>query len=186
MNKAIDFYMEPMMFFRSTDFLSGYSKKLEGYESINCKENALKVFFAQDLPEPYMIWSDFFSDLISQVYLHKDYEQADKNIPIRMNSSNEDDIKSAIRKRKLFLARKKQGFIDNIEYNTFLAEVSDECHYILHMISLSRYLFPLNKNTKLEEIFSIFKKGLMPCGITKDKKIVVFNPQILRMNQTIQ
>ncbi len=38
------------------------------------------------------------------------------------------------------------------------------------MISIYRYLFSFNQNAKLEEIFSIFKKGIMPCGIKKDKK----------------
>ncbi len=38
------------------------------------------------------------------------------------------------------------------------------------MISIYRYLFSFNQDAKLEEIFSIFKKGVMPCGIKKDKK----------------
>ncbi len=75
-----------------------------------------------------------------------------------------------MRKRKCYLIRKKQGLVDNIEYDNFLNEVNDECHDRLNMISIHQYLFSFNQNAKLETILSIFKKGIMPCGIKKDKK----------------
>ncbi|MBD2812798.1 hypothetical protein ID853_18460 [Xenorhabdus sp. Vera] len=180
MNETIDFYMEPMIFFKSSDFLSGSSDKLEGYEIIEDKEDAIKLLFDQDVPGQYAIWSDFFSDLISEFYLHEDYKKADKDILDRTIVSTEDYVKENIRKRKLYLIRKKQGLVDNVEYDSFLEEVSDECHYMLNMVSIYRYLFSFNESSKLEEIFSIFKKGFMPCGVTKDKKIVVFNPMVLK------
>ncbi|WP_275365768.1 hypothetical protein [Xenorhabdus bovienii] len=60
MNETVDFYMEPMIFFKSFDFLSGSSDKLEGYEIIEDKEDAIKLIFDQDVPSQYAIWSDFF------------------------------------------------------------------------------------------------------------------------------
>lgn len=180
MHETIDFYMEPMLFFKSSNFLSGSSDKLEGYEIIEDKEDAIKLLFDQDVPSPYATWSDYFSDLISEFYLHEDYKKADKNILGRIKVSTEDYVKENIRKRKIYLMRKRQGLADNVEYDSFLEEVSDECHHILNMVSIYRYLFSFNENSKLEEIFSIFKKGFMPCGITKDKKIVVFNPMVLK------
>ncbi|MEK9495105.1 hypothetical protein V2H77_01235 [Photorhabdus sp. P32] len=180
MNETIDFYMEPMIFFKSSDFLSGSSGKLEEYEIIEDKDDAIKLLFDQDVPSSYIIWGDFFSELVSEFYLHDDYKKAEKDILDRTRVSTEDYVKENIRKRKLYLMRKKQGLADNAEYDSFLEEVGDECHYMLNMISIYRYLFSLNKNSKLEEIFSIFKKGFMPCGITEDKKIVVFNPMVLK------
>ncbi|CDL81103.1 hypothetical protein [Xenorhabdus szentirmaii] len=182
MNEVIDFYMEPMIFFKSSNFLSGSSDNLEGYEIIEDKKDAIKLLFDQDVPSQYAIWSDFFSDLISEFYLHEDYKKADKDILDRAKVSIEDYVKENIRKRKLYLMRKKQGLADNVEYDSFLEDVSDECHHMLNMVSIYRYLFSFNESSKLEEIFSIFKKGFMPCGVTKDKKIVVFNPMVLKTN----
>ncbi|WP_233420883.1 hypothetical protein [Xenorhabdus nematophila] len=102
----------------------------------------------------------FFSDLISEFYLHEDYKKADKDILDRTKISTEDYVKENIRKRKLYLMRKKQGLTDNVEYDSFLEEVSDECHHMLNMVSIYRYLFSFNEDSKLEKIFSIFKKRL--------------------------
>ncbi|WP_274728861.1 hypothetical protein [Xenorhabdus bovienii] len=170
MNETVDFYMEPMIFFKSFDFLSGSSDKLEGYEIIEDKEDAIKLIFDQDVPSQYAIWSDFFSDLISKFYLHEDYKKADKDILDRTKVSTEGYVKESIRKRKLYLMRKKQGLADNVEYDSFLEDVSDECHHMLNMVSIYRYLFSFNESSKLEEIFYIFKKGFMSCGVTNDKK----------------
>ncbi|MEX0448122.1 hypothetical protein [Xenorhabdus sp. SGI246] len=60
MNETIDFYMEPMIFFKSSDFLSGSSDELEGYEIIENKDDAIKLLFDQDVPNNYAIWGDFF------------------------------------------------------------------------------------------------------------------------------
>ncbi|WP_323855478.1 hypothetical protein [Xenorhabdus koppenhoeferi] len=60
MNEKINFYMEPMIFFKSSDFLSGSSEKLEGYEIIEDKKEAVKLLFNQDVPGQYAIWDDFF------------------------------------------------------------------------------------------------------------------------------
>ncbi len=75
-----------------------------------------------------------------------------------------------MRKRKLYLIREKQGLVDNIEYDNFLNKVNDECHDMLNMISTYRYLFSFNQDAKLEAIFSLFKKGVMQCGIKKIKR----------------
>ncbi|PHM45215.1 hypothetical protein [Xenorhabdus miraniensis] len=140
MNEVIDFYMEPMIFFKSSNFLSGSSDNLEGYEIIEDKKDAIKLLFDQDVPSQYAIWSDFFSDLISEFYLHEDYKKADKDILDRAKVSIEDYVKENIRKRKLYLMRKKQGLADNVEYDSFLEDVSDECHHMLNMVSRNNFV----------------------------------------------
>ncbi|AWK40324.1 hypothetical protein GPY51_23230 [Photorhabdus laumondii subsp. laumondii] len=181
MGETISFHMEPVEFFKSSYFLSGSIGEFNEYEIIDNKDMALKLLFDQDIPCNYMVWSDFFSDLVSEFYLHEDYKKAEKDILDRIKISTQDQVKENIRKRKLYLTRKKQGLVDNIEYDNFLNEVNDECNYMLNMISIYRYLFSFNQDSKLEEIFSIFKKGVMPCGIKKDKKtLVIFNPILLK------
>ncbi|WP_214040128.1 hypothetical protein [Photorhabdus akhurstii] len=97
-------------------------------------------------------------------------KQQKKDILDRIKISTQDQVKENMRKRKLYLIRKKQGLVDNIEYDNFLNEVNDKCNNRLNITSIYRYLFSFNQDSKLEEIFSIFKKGVMPCGIKKDKK----------------
>ncbi|MDC9818206.1 hypothetical protein PSR30_12435 [Pectobacterium carotovorum subsp. carotovorum] len=77
--------------------------------------------------------------------------------------------------------RKKAGLADNSEYDKFIKEVDDECSYILMMVSVQRYLKGEKVKNKLEELFDIFKTGVLPCGVKKNSnEIVVFDPSILR------
>ncbi|WP_246550282.1 hypothetical protein [Photorhabdus caribbeanensis] len=75
MSEIINFYMEPVEFFKSSDFLFGSIEEFNEYEIIDNKDMALKLLFAQDIPGNYMVWSDFFSDLASEFYLHEDYKK---------------------------------------------------------------------------------------------------------------
>ncbi|WP_238399099.1 hypothetical protein [Photorhabdus bodei] len=53
---------------------------------IDNKDRALKLLFDQDIPDNYMVWSDFFSNLVSEFYLHKDYKKAEKDILNRVKN----------------------------------------------------------------------------------------------------
>ncbi|WP_391528358.1 hypothetical protein [Photorhabdus akhurstii] len=75
MSKIINFHMEPVEFFKSSDFLSGSIEEFNEYEIIDNKNRALKLLFDQDVPCNYMVWSDFFSDLVSEFYLHENYKK---------------------------------------------------------------------------------------------------------------
>ncbi|MDB6375304.1 hypothetical protein [Photorhabdus bodei] len=59
MGEIINFYMEPIEFFKSSDFLSGSIEEFNEYEIIHNKDRALKLLFDQDVPCNYMVWNDF-------------------------------------------------------------------------------------------------------------------------------
>lgn len=178
MNANIDFYMEPVRFFKEPSYLVGTDDKNSTYEVITDKDKALQLLFSQDVSSEYMIWDDFFSSLISEFILDAEYKSAQEKI-INIIRSESDDVKDAIRKRKQFLIKKKSGLV-NDEYEKFLSEINDECHHMLMMISVHRCLRGFESSSKLEEIFSIFKSGAFPCGVKKNQELVVFYPSILK------
>ncbi len=51
--------MEPVEFFKSSDFLSGSIEEFNEYEIIDNKDRALKLLFDQDVLCNYMVWNDF-------------------------------------------------------------------------------------------------------------------------------
>ncbi len=51
--------MEPVEFFKSSDFLSGSIEEFNEYEIIDNKDRALKLLFEQDIPGNYIVWNDF-------------------------------------------------------------------------------------------------------------------------------
>ncbi|RAX05908.1 hypothetical protein CKY10_23350 [Photorhabdus sp. HUG-39] len=63
--------------------------------------------------------------MASEFYLHEDYKKAEKDILDRIKTSTQDQVKENMRKRKYYLIRKKQGLVDNIEYDNSLNEVND-------------------------------------------------------------
>ncbi|TQQ86689.1 hypothetical protein EYS34_19930 [Cronobacter sakazakii] len=97
-----------------------------------------------------------------------------------MMISKGDALKENIRKRKAYLLKKKMGLAENKKYEGFISEVSDEAIYMLSMVSTQRYINGIVPGSPLEEIYEIFKAGSMPCGVKKDKDIVVFNPVVLK------
>ncbi|MCW7761195.1 hypothetical protein [Photorhabdus luminescens] len=58
MSEIINFYMEPVEFFKSSDFLSGSIEEFNEYEIIDNKDRALKLLFDQDIPGNYIVWND--------------------------------------------------------------------------------------------------------------------------------
>ncbi|MDB6375218.1 hypothetical protein [Photorhabdus bodei] len=100
MGEIINFYMEPVEFFKSSDFLSGSIEEFNEYEMIDNKDRRLKLLFDKNIPNNYMVWRDFFSDLVSEFYLHEDYNKATKDILDRVKISTQDQIKENMRKRK--------------------------------------------------------------------------------------
>ncbi|WP_387493209.1 hypothetical protein [Photorhabdus sp. RM96S] len=75
MDEIISFYMEPVEFFKRSDFSSSSIEEFNEYEVIDNKDRALKLLFDQDIPGNYISWSKFFSDRISEFYLHDDYKK---------------------------------------------------------------------------------------------------------------
>lgn len=94
--------------------------------------------------------------------------------------SKGDDLKENIRKRKAYLLKKTMGLAGNKKYEDFINEVSDEAIYMLSMVSTQRYINGIVPGSPLEEIYAIFKAGGMPCGVKKNKDILVFNPAIIK------
>ncbi|WP_380184778.1 hypothetical protein [Kalamiella sp. sgz302252] len=181
LNEKVNFFMEPALFADNAVFLSGNKSDIIGYPSIANKDEALSLLFDQDVPEGYFIWSDFFSSKISDLLLHEDYRESQDEIRKNLLVNNNERVKDSIRKRKAFLVKKKNGLVENENYEGFIKDVSDESIYMLNMVATQRYIYGEIKESFLEQVFSIYKHGVMPCGILKEKeKIVVFNPISLR------
>ncbi|OCA52377.1 hypothetical protein Phpb_04509 [Photorhabdus namnaonensis] len=51
--------MEPVEFFKSSDFLSSSIEEFNEYEITHNKDRALKLLFEQDIPGNYIVWNDF-------------------------------------------------------------------------------------------------------------------------------
>ncbi|ELY2785621.1 hypothetical protein ACN5OH_004259 [Cronobacter turicensis] len=180
MQVFVDVYMEPMLFSRKPDFLAGSNGDILNLENINDEELAVHLLFDQQLPEQYLVWSDFFAEITSELFLNPLYKESQEAINKQMMISKEDALKENIRKRKVYLLKKKMGLAENKKYEDFMNEVSDEAIYMLSMISTQRYINGLMSDSPLEEIYEIFKAGSMPCGVKRNKDIVVFNPVILK------
>ncbi|KJV36057.1 hypothetical protein IBT48_11695 [Erwinia sp. S59] len=181
MNIQYDDYMEPVVFINDALFLSGTNDPLLNYDVVLDPKKAKELLFDQNLSEPYLNWSDFFSALISDLILDKDYKNSQKEIIDNAKKLKGDVLKDNIRKRKAFLLRKKNGLIDNGEYDLFVNEVTDEAINMLNWVATQRYLKGYLEGSMLEEVFLIFKKGCMPCGINRDgRTLSVFNPNVLK------
>ncbi|EPU0991581.1 hypothetical protein ACVULY_002298 [Cronobacter turicensis] len=172
--------MEPVLFSRKPDFLAGSNRDILNLENINDEKLAVHLLFDQQLPEQYLVWSDFFAEITSELFLNPLYKESQEAINKKMMISKEDALKENIRKRKAYLLKKKMGLAENKKHEDFMNEVSDEAIYMLSMISTQRYINGIMSDSPLEEIYAIFKAGGMPCGVKRNKGIVVFNPVILK------
>ncbi|EKY3233997.1 hypothetical protein SMY33_002186 [Cronobacter malonaticus] len=180
MQVDVAIYMEPMLFSRKPEFLAGSNGDVLNLEKINDEKLALHLLFEQQLPEQYLVWSDFFAEITSELFLNPLYKQSQEAIKKQMMISKGDALKENIRKRKEYLLKKKMGLAENKKYEDFISEVSDEAIYMLSMVSTQRYINGIVPGSPLEEIYEIFKAGAMPCGVKKNKDIVVFNPAVLK------
>ncbi|ELY4723685.1 MULTISPECIES: hypothetical protein [Cronobacter] len=180
MQVDVAIYMEPMLFSRKPEFLAGSNGDVLNLEYINDEKLALHLLFGQQLPEQYLVWSDFFAEITSELFLDPLYKESQEAIKKQMMISKGDALKENIRKRKAYLLKKKMGLAENKKYEGFISEVSDEAIYMLSMVSTQRYINGIVPGSPLEEIYEIFKTGSMPCGVKKDKDIVVFNPVVLK------
>lgn len=180
MQVFVDVYMEPMLFSRKPEFLAGSDGDVLNLENINDEKLALYLLFEQQLPEQYLVWSNFFAEITSELFLIPLYKELQEAIKKQMMISKEDALKENIRKRKAYLLKKKMGLTENKKYEDFISEVSDEAIYMLSMVSTQRYINGIVPGSSLEEIYEIFKAGAMPCGVKENKDIVVFNPAVLK------
>ncbi|ELQ6223024.1 hypothetical protein R2320_004356 [Cronobacter turicensis] len=180
MQVFVDVYMEPMFFSRKPEFLAGSNGDILNLENINDEKLAVHLLFDQQLPEQYLVWSDFFAEITSELYLNPLYKESQEAIKKQMMIPKGDALKENIRKRKAYLLKKKMGLAGNRKYEDFISEVSDEAIYMLSMISTQRYINGIVPGSPLEEIYEIFKAGGMPCGVKKNTNIVVFNPAVLK------
>ncbi|EOI3446284.1 hypothetical protein ACMSWW_004374 [Cronobacter turicensis] len=180
MQVFVDVYMEPRQFSRKPEFLAGSNGNVLNLENIDDEKLALHLLFDQQLPEQYLVWSDFFVEITSGLFLNPLYKESQEAIKKQMIISKEDALKENIIKRKAYLLKKKMGLEENKKYEDVISEVSDEAIYMLSMISTQRYINGIVPGSPLEEIYEIFKAGSMPCGVKKNKDIVIFNPVILK------
>lgn len=172
-----DFYMEPILFINDAKFLAGTREPLSQFDVISNPEEAKKMLFEQGVPAPYVYWGEFFSCLISDIVLDKNYKSAQKDILEAAKLLKKDTIKDNIRRRKAYLLRKKNGLAENEIYDNFLNDVSDEAIYMLNMVATQRYIYGDQKGSVLEGIYKILRHGCLPCNLNEDKNIfVIFNP----------
>jgi hypothetical protein len=172
-----EFILEPMIFLLSEKLLFGtHSSQTGFYVEINDPELALTLAFEQLLPKRYVVWSDIIDNSIGKFRVRDEYDDADEYL-------NEIDEMFSVHQSRISISyRKKKIKKENSDYDDFYFEILDEVYYQLKMLSIQRYILGDQKESILEKMFKIYKEGLYPCGMTKDKKIVAFNPVVLKNN----
>lgn len=182
MNIDKDFILEPVAFSETKGFLYGSDNIVNDYQIITDRNLALRLFFEQNLPEKYAVWSDFLTDISQHIFDSSKYRESKDFIKTQMRSNQSGINKEAINKRMLYLNLKKNKENKYVELIDFLNEVGSECVYNLELVSSQRYIFGYDGDSIIEGIFEIFKQGMMPCGYNKEiKKMVVYNPVELRL-----
>ncbi|EOC1315347.1 hypothetical protein ACI09C_004463 [Cronobacter turicensis] len=68
--------MEPMLFSRKPEFLAGSNGDVLNLENINDEKLAVHLLFDQQLPEQYLVWSDFFAEINSELFLNPLYKES--------------------------------------------------------------------------------------------------------------
>lgn len=76
MQVFVDVYMEPMLFSRKPEFLAGSNGDVLNLENINDEKLAVHLLFDQQLPEQYLVWSDFFAEINSELFLNPLYKES--------------------------------------------------------------------------------------------------------------
>ncbi|MDE1484148.1 hypothetical protein [Xenorhabdus bovienii] len=170
-----EFILEPMTFLLSEKLLFGsHGSQSDFYVEIRDPELALTLAFEQLLPNGYVVWSDVIDNSIGKFRLRSEYDDANEYL-------NDIDEMFSVHQSKISISyRKKKIKKENSNYDDFYFEILDEVYYQLKMLSLQRYILGGQKESILEKIFEIYKEGVYPCGMTKDKKIVAFNPMVLK------
>lgn len=168
------FITEPMSFLFSDNLLSGGEKVPSDIILLEDKDKSLRLSLSQDLPDGYLVWQDLIENSVGEFSLEDNYSEAEDYL------EDIDEEYSDLQEEKTLTYRKSKIKKTNTEYNDFYFEILDEVYYQLKMLSIQRYILGYQKKSLLEKIFEIYKGGLYPCGMTKDKKIVAFNPMILK------
>ncbi|STC96856.1 Uncharacterised protein [Cronobacter universalis NCTC 9529] len=68
MQVFVDVYMEPMLLSRKPELLAGSNGNVLNLENINDKKLALHLIFDQQLPEQYLVWTDFLLRLLPNYF----------------------------------------------------------------------------------------------------------------------
>ncbi|WP_036770928.1 hypothetical protein [Photorhabdus australis] len=138
------------------------------------KDKSLRLSLSQDLPDGYLVWQDLIENSVGEFSLENNYSEAEYYL------EDIDEEYSDLQEEKTLIYRKSKIKKTNTEYDDFYFEILDEVYYQLKMLSIQRYILDYQKKSLLEKMFEIYKEGLYPCGMTKDKNIVTFNPMILK------
>ncbi|MCC8466697.1 hypothetical protein [Photorhabdus bodei] len=168
------FITEPMSFLFSDNLLSGGVKAPSDIILLEDKDKSLRLSLSQDLPDGYLVWQDLIENSVGEFSLKDNYSEAEDYL------EDIDEEYSDLQEEKTLIYRKSKIKKTNTEYDDFYFEILDEVYYQLKMLSIQRYILGEQKESILEKIFEIYKEGLYPCGMTKDEKIVAFNPMILK------
>ncbi|OCQ54677.1 hypothetical protein Ppb6_00041 [Photorhabdus australis subsp. thailandensis] len=168
------FITEPMSFLFSDNLLSGGVKAPYDIILLENKDKSLRLSLSQDLPDGYLVWQDLIENSVGEFSLEDNYSEAEDYL------EDIDEEYSDLQEEKTLIYRKSKIKKTNTEYDDFYFEILDEVYYQLKMLSIQRYILGYQKKSLLENMFEIYKEGLYPCGMTKDKKIVAFNPMILK------
>ncbi|MEQ1963127.1 hypothetical protein ABLB69_08120 [Xenorhabdus khoisanae] len=169
-----NFVTEPMRFLFLDDLLSGKGKLSSDVILLEEKDKSLKLSFSQDLPDGYLVWQDLIENNVGEFSLEDNYSEAEDYL------EGIDEEYGDLQEEKILTYRKSKIKKINTEYDDFYFEILDDIYYQLKMLSIQRYLLGTKSESLLEKMFNIYKEGFYPCGMTKDKKIVAFNPQILK------
>ncbi|MGJ0639004.1 hypothetical protein [Xenorhabdus bovienii] len=168
------FITEPMRLLFLDDLLSGRGSLSQDVILLEDKDKSTQLSLSQNLPDEYLVWQDLIENSVGEFSLKDNYSEAEDYL------EDIDEEYGDLQEEKILTYRKAKIKKTNTEYDDFYFEVLDEIYYQLKMLSIQRYILGYQKESILEKMLEIYKKGLYPCGMTKDKKIVVFNPLVLK------
>ncbi|OTA15309.1 hypothetical protein Xbed_03599 [Xenorhabdus beddingii] len=168
------FITEPMSFLLSNALLSGGGNLPSGIILLEDKDKSLTLSLSQNLPDGYLVWQDLIENSVGEFSLEDKYSDAEEYL------EGIDEEFGDLQEEKTLVYRKSKIKKINTEYDDFYFDILDDVYYQLKMLSLQRYILGYQKASLLEKMFEIYKEGFYPCGMTKDKKIVAFNPMVLK------
>ncbi|MFM2483473.1 hypothetical protein [Celerinatantimonas sp. YJH-8] len=174
MKNISEYLIKEPIFMMCRDFLfDSHGIFNEKYELINDDKFALDLFYSQNIPSKYIVWQDRIENEVAKFTFSKDYGKA------------EDYIDDAIKKRTSFHSkknleyRKKKLKNKNTKADDLYFEIIDDIYHQMKMLSIQRYIHGVVNNSLLEDIFQVIENGYLPCGMTSECNLCVYDFKFL-------
>jgi hypothetical protein len=169
-------YLEPVEFIFNPVFLSGFERLvIENTVVIDNLDMALRYAFDQEIDPEAKIWSDLISDIRSKLRFDSNFQEANETVERRViDLQNQHSFEM-----KNYRMKKIKKI--NTQYDDFLfSDAREDAFSVLSTVAIGRCLGGGVYDSLLERIFSVYKEGGWPCGMSGND-LLVFNPRVLKV-----